>query len=159
MPDSRGQGCLFWLLPLALLGCATEAQPEIDLEAEAQVIRGLDAALSKAAQDGDADAFGSFFAEDATQLPPGAPPLRGRDAIRGAVAGLLGAGADLRFETLEVKVSASGDMAFSRGMWYLNLETTEGPAEDRGSFIEVWEKNEGEWSITNDIFNSDLPGG
>lgn len=151
----------FALLLLVALsaGCAPDPPPGVDLGAEAQAIRDLDARLSRAAQNRDAEAFGAFFAENAVQLPPGSPPLRGRTAIQESAAGLLGAGADLRFETLEVKVSTFGDMAFSRGMFYLTLETPGGPIRDEGSYLEVWEKVAGEWKITADIYNSDLPAG
>ena len=142
-----------------MLGCANEMPPEVDLVAEAQAIRDLDAAFSDAAQARDVEAFGSFFAEDAVQLPPDAPPLNGRAAIQERAAGILGAGADLRFETVNVEVSACGDMAFSRGRWFLSLETPDGLIEDEGSYIEVLRKVAGEWTITMDIFNSDLPEG
>lgn len=138
-------------------GCAPESRPAVDLHAEARAIRDLDAGLSAAAQARDAAALGAYFAEDAVQLPPGAPPLRGRTAIQESAAGLLEAGADLRFESLEVRVSGAGDMAFSRGTYYLTLETPAGPIRDEGSYLEIWEKVNGEWRITVDIYNSDRP--
>ena len=33
----------------------------------------------------------------------------------------------------------------------------DGELADRGKFIEIWRLVDGEWKITNDIFNSDLP--
>mgnify|MGYP006298607401 FL=1 len=152
-------------IPLCLIlsalfpGCGSAPSPQVDLAGEAQAIRDLDAELSRAAQSRDAEAFGTFFAEDAIQLPPGSPSLEGRAAIQKSAAGLLGSGADLRFETLEVRVSSSGDMAFSRGRFYLNLETPSGPVRDQGSYLEIWEKVGGQWQITTDIYNSDLPAG
>lgn len=83
--------------------------------------------------------------------------MRGRTAIQESAAGLLEAGADLRFESLEVRVSGAGDMAFSRGTYYLTLETPAGPIRDEGSYLEIWEKVNGEWRITVDIYNSDRP--
>jgi uncharacterized protein (TIGR02246 family) len=146
------------LLPLLMVGCATEPAPEVDLAAEAQAIRDLDVALSEAAQARDAAAFAAFFSEDIVQMPPDAPPIHGRAELHAGAAGLLeGAGADLRFENLDVKVASSGDMAVSRGMWYLTIETPEGPVPDEGSYIEVWEKVDGRWQITWDIYNRDLP--
>ena len=114
MLSSNLKRLVLCLLGVFLLGCTNEMPPEVDLVAEAQAIRDLDAALSEAAQARDVEAFGSFFAEDAVQLPPDAPPLNGRAAIQESAAGLLNAGADLRFETVEVEVSTSADMAFSR---------------------------------------------
>ena len=157
MTPSRSTGFVLCLLPLFSIGCANEPLPEIDLSAEAQTIRDLDVALSEAAQNRDAEAFGSFFAENAVQLPPKASPENGRAVIQEGAAGLLGIGADLRFETVDVKVAGSGDLAISRGRWFLSIPTPEGPVQDEGSFVEVWEKFSGEWKITVDIYNSDLP--
>lgn len=155
----RPSRLVLFLFPLTSLGCAGDIPPEIDLAAEAQTIRDLDVALSDAAQNRDAGAFGSFFAEDAIQLPPDAPPERGRAVIQEGAAGLLGSGADLRFETVEVRVAGSGDMAVSRGRWFLIHHTPNGPVHDEGSYVEVWEKVAGEWKITVDIYNRDLPEG
>ena len=149
----------WFLLPGVLIGCWSEPPAEVDLPAEAQAIRDLDVSLSQAAQDKDAEAFASFFAENATQLPPNSPQISGRNAIQEAAAGLLGAGADLRFETMDVKVARSGDLAFSKGKYFLSLETPDGLIQDEGSYIEVWEKVAGEWKIISDIYNSDLPSG
>ena len=149
----------WFLLPGLLIGCSSQSPAEIDLLAEAQAIRDLDVALSQAAQDKDPEAFTFFFAEDATQLPPNSPQISGRNAIQEAAAGLLGAGADLRFETMGVKVASSGDLAFSKGKYFLSLETPDGLIQDEGSYIEVWEKVAGEWKIISDIYNSDLPAG
>ncbi len=146
---------VYCLLALAV-GCASGATVEVDVAAEARAIRDLDATLSEAAQNGDAEAFSQFFAEHAVQMPPDSPPLQGRAAIFESAAGLLGAGADLRFETTEVRVATSGDMAFSQGKYFLSLETPGGVLQDEGSYLEVWEKVEGEWKITADMYNTDL---
>ena len=48
-------------------------------------------------------------------------------------------------------------MAFSRGKYFLTLDTPGGLIQDEGSYLEVWEKVAGQWKITADIYNSDLP--
>ena len=55
-------------------------------------------------------------------------------------------------------MAEAGDMATSIGRWYLSLPTPEGTVRDEGSYLEVWQKVAGEWKITADIFNSDVPG-
>ena len=147
------------VLTATLAGCAPESVPEVDRTTEAQAIRNLDAALSEAAQKRDPEAYSAFFAEEAVQLPPNGPPATGRATIQEGAAGMFGAGADLRFETLDVKVASSGDLAVSRGKYFLRMQTPGGPIQDEGSFLEVWEKVSGEWKITADIYNSDLPEG
>lgn len=146
-------------LSLLLLACAQEPPPEIDQAGQAQVIRDLDAALSAAGQAQDVATFGSFFAEDAVQMPPNVPPLEGRAAIEESAADMFASGAVVRFETLDVQVSSSGDMAYSRGKYYLTIQIPEGLVRDEGSYLEVWQKVGGAWKITTDSFNSDLPAG
>lgn len=151
---------LAWaLLFFPLVGCAQQPPPEIDQAGQAQVIRDLDAALSDAAQAQDVATFGSFFSVEAVQMPPNATPLEGRAAIEESAAGLFASGGVVRFETLEVRVSSSGDMAFSRGKYYLTMPIPDGLARDEGSYLEVWQKVGGDWKITADSFNSDLPAG
>jgi uncharacterized protein (TIGR02246 family) len=124
-----------------------------------QTIRNLDGALTDAARRKDATAFASYFAESAVQMPPNARPLKGRPAIRDAMAGLLDLGADLRFETLDVRVAEARDMAVSRGKYHLAMDTPDGPVKDEGSYLEVWQKIADNWKITLDIYHSDLPMG
>jgi uncharacterized protein (TIGR02246 family) len=145
------------LLPFPLGGCTEEPPPPMDQAAQEQVIKDLDTALSEAAQEQDAATFGSFFAEDGVQMPPNAAPLEGRAAVEQSAADLFGGGGELRFETLAVRVSGSGDMAYSRGKYYLNMPVLDGLVRDEGSYLEVWQKIDGEWRITADCFNSDLP--
>jgi len=144
-------------LAVFMIGCGQTGLPDTDMAAEAQAIRELDGALTEAAQTQDALAFAAFFAEDAVQMPPNAPRLEGRFAIQESASGLFAAGADLRFETLEVRVSSSGDMATSLGKYFLTMDSPGGAIKDEGSYVEVWQRVEGEWKITADIYNSDLP--
>lgn len=147
-------------LAVVAAGCVDEsAQPlsETALAAEVQAIEALDEALSEAAMARDAARFASFFADDAVQLPPGAPPLEGRAAIEEAAAGFFAAGATLSFANTNARVAAMGDLATSRGTYAWSLETADGVMRDEGSYIEVWQKVDGEWKIVEDIYNSDVP--
>ncbi len=148
------------LFALLAVSCAAETAVPLtqsELSSEAQVIRTLDAALSQAAQAQDAVLFASFFADDAIQMPPNAPALNGRASIQESAAGLLGPGVSLRFETQNVRIARLGDLATSRGKYYLVIEAPTGLIQDEGSFVEVWEKLNGDWKITLDIYNSDVP--
>jgi uncharacterized protein (TIGR02246 family) len=143
-------------------GCTLDSsvpRTEAELAAEVQAIEALDEALTQAAQAGDAALFASFFAEDAIQMPPNAPQLEGRVAIQESAAGFLGSGVSLRFETSDVHVARLGDLATSRGKYYLVIDTPDGPVRDEGSYIEVWKRIDGEWKIVADIYNSDVPAG
>ncbi len=150
------------LLALLATGCTLDSAvplTETELASEVQAIEALDAALSQAAQAHDAALFASFFADDAIQMPPNAPRLDGRAAIQESAAGLFAPGVSLRFETHNVQVARLGDLATSRGKYYLIIDTPSGRIQDEGSYIEVWKKIAGEWKIVADIYNSDVPAG
>ena len=83
---------------------------------ELDEVRTTCAAYLQAIKDGDADKGASLFTEDAVQMPPNAPLVKGRDAIR---KGILENGPipsiNEEFEMIEI----SGDLAFqrSRATW------------------------------------------
>lgn len=148
------------LLALLAVSCTGETAVPLtqsELSTEAQAIRTLDAALSEAAQVQDAVLFASFFADDAIQMPPNSQPLVGKASIQESAAGLFGPGVSLRFETQDVRVARLGDIATSRGKYYLVIDAPTGLIQDEGSYVEVWEKLNGNWKITLDIYNSDVP--
>ena len=66
---------------------------------------------------------------------------------------MIDSGLVLELETIEATVS--GDVGYNFGTF--TLHTPDGRLEDRGKFIEIWRLVDGEWKISNDIFNSDLP--
>ena len=73
----------------------------------------------------------------------------GRQAIADVFAGLMqGTQGELRIQEVIVK----GDMANLLGIWELK-----GATNDRGRYIEVWRRGNGEWLIHRDIFNSSVP--
>jgi hypothetical protein len=69
-------------LLLACAGCASSGNPE---DVRARILR-LDAEWSEVAQGRDIDRIVSYWADDATVLPPGSPPVAGKPAIREFVA-------------------------------------------------------------------------
>lgn len=155
MTDSLRRPLLPALLLLALTGCPEDSPPVVDTQGEAMVIRVKDMEMSEAASNGDAATFASYFAEDAVQMPPNQAPIVGRAAIQEAAG--FGEGTTLHVQPAAVTVSNCNDLAYSRGTYHLTVETPDGTVEDEGSYLEIWQRLEGEWKITADIYHSDLP--
>lgn len=61
-------------------GCANEGE-SIDVEAEREALLETDRAWAAAAAAGEIERLTSFWADDATNLFPGAPVARGKEAI------------------------------------------------------------------------------
>src|SRR5262249_6647506 len=73
----------------------------------------VDAEWSGSIASGDVDRILSYWTDDAIVLPPGAPPLSGKQAIRDYVTTSLGIpGFSISWETDEFRVAETGDMAY-----------------------------------------------
>ena len=86
-----------------------------------------------------------------------APIITGPKAIAGAWAGLMKLPAvSVTFQTTQLDISKSGDLASDRGTYALAFDGENGRIRDTGKFVVVWKKVKGKWMIAADIFNSDL---
>src|SRR2546426_9845562 len=105
----RPMSLIFALTTAASLGgCAR--QP--DIAAEERTIRELESRWVQAVAAKDTTAIGNVYAEDGEFLPPGAPRVSGRAAVRSAWAAILKApNLSLTFESSRVVVSSAGDLA------------------------------------------------
>lgn len=120
-------------------------------------IRETDKLWLEAVTKRDAERAISFWSDDALVLPPDAPVIAGKEAIRSFVGGAFSdPNFSIRWVTDEVHVSANGDMAYATGT---NQVTATGPNgkvfTQRGKGITVWKKQaDGAWKCVVDIWNS-----
>lgn len=106
-----------------------------------------------------AEAYASFFADDATLMPPNQERVTGRAAIRDWCSELTGAdGWTIDWAADHVDVAASGEMACGFGHYALSFKDADGnPVEDRGKWLDVFRKEpDGSWRASTVAFNSDL---
>jgi uncharacterized protein (TIGR02246 family) len=134
---------------------------ESDEEAAATAIRRQGERWIEAASSGDIEQMSELYERNAVFLPPGSPPIRGRDAI-----------AELyrqQFDRFEVEVEFDTDdlvvdqrLAYRRGTYRAELvERTSGDTVvTRDKFLEIWREGEnGTWRIARDMWNSLEPSG
>ena len=104
---------------------------------------------------GNASAVTALYAEDAVLMPPNSAPARGTAAIKEAlareIAGAKKGGVSFVIGTND-EVGVSGDMAWHSGGYFV-MDKANKPVE-AGKFLEVWERKNGKWRITRDIWNS-----
>ncbi len=134
-------------------GCARHP----DVVAEERTIRELEKQWVQAVAAKDTTAIGNLYAEDGELLPPGAPRVSGRAAVRSAWAALLKApNLSLTFASSKVVVSSAGDLAVATGPYQLGMDGPKGQRiADAGKFVEAWTRVNGEWRVLGNIFNSD----
>lgn len=148
----------FILPAIALLVTACASTPRVDRMSEEQQLRELDRQALAAAKAGNAAALANLYATDAVAMPSNAPVARGSDAIRQSWAQAFATpGYQLDFTPTRVEVSQSGDMAYITGTWRSSANLPNGRLDDRGTYMTVWKKVDGQWKATASIGTSERP--
>lgn len=141
---------------LALIACTSERG---DDTASVQAITERAGIWPEAAEAGDTERMISLYATDAVFLPPGSPPVEGRERIADLFRQQFGRfQVDVEFETDGIVVER--DLAYRRGCYRADLVGRENrdTVVARDEFLEIWRRGEdGIWRITRDMWNSTRP--
>jgi ketosteroid isomerase-like protein len=97
-----------------------------------------------------------YYAEDATVLPPNAPPVRGRAAIQVGFEALPPV-SNVKFDLVDV--DGRGDMAYARGDYAMTMSAPGAPpVTGKGKYVDVFKKQpDGSWKVVYNSFSSNLP--
>lgn len=107
----------------------------------------------EALNSGDVEAVAALYSDDARLLPPNAELAQGRAAVAAEFAAMVAAGLTIDLENVDAVVA--GDVGYKVGTY--TLQAPGGVTVDHGKYIDVWRKVDGQWKITDDIWNSNLP--
>jgi len=102
----------------------------------------------------DTIGLANLYTKDAKLLGANTESAVGRSNIQSAFSGFINAGA----AKIDLKTNGLwGDknMLVSEDAW--KLFTQDGTEIDHGKAMVIWKKEDGEWKLFRDIFNSDLP--
>ena len=159
-PDVRWMLSAFLLA--AMSGCAGNnppATPAVDQTAIGAKIDSVNTAYIGAVTARDTALLVSLYADDAHMMPANMARADGHDAIRkGWVEVLSMPGLDLKFVSNSKTVSEAGDMVVDLGTYTFTANGPKGkPMTDKGKYVTVFKKVNGEWKIFVDTFNSDMP--
>ncbi len=144
--------CLLALAPALLLGVVGTAQAS-----EAADRSALDAAQQAwvaAFNAHDADAMVALTTVDIVLLPPNAPPVRGREAVR-ALWHQAASAAKAHATVTNDETVVIGEFAWSMGAFTHTLPN--GVVVSRGKFLEIWQRVDGQWKIHRDMFSGNSP--
>ena len=116
-------------------------------------------AFEAALRAGNADEMAAMYADDAILMAPNAPAAKGKAAIRGHWAGLIGMVDKANLNVTIEDVSVHGNTAIERGTWKVAMMPKGSTMEmsDGGSYIIVWQNRGGKWQAVSDIYNSEKP--
>jgi uncharacterized protein (TIGR02246 family) len=147
------------LCGLLLFASGCNQQTPVDTKAAEQAVRDADAQWSKAAAAHDLAGVLSFYADDATVLPPNEPAIVSKQAIHDEWATLLASGVNLSWKADKVEAANSGDLVYETGTYGLNMKDDKGNSvTDKGKVLQVWKKQaDGSWKAVADMWSSDLP--
>ena len=140
---------------------ATEEAAATDAATVRAEIEAISNRFEQAFLAGDAASIGTFYAEDAVALPPGAPRAEGSAAIESLFASWfqqVPAPEGFTLTTDDVQLAGSGDLAYEVGTYTSRGTSPEGEAYDEtGKYLVVWKNVGGEWKIMADMWNGDAP--
>jgi uncharacterized protein (TIGR02246 family) len=103
---------------------------------------------------GDAAGLAALYTNDGQVLPPNGDFVSGQQAIQGFWQVIFDMG--IKAAQMEiVEVEKHGDTAFEVSRFKLLGES--GQVLDEGKYIVIWKRDQGQWKLHRDIFNSSLP--
>jgi len=146
---------------LPFLAVAGMVQPggradAVGIDAEKAAIRKADEQMVAAANAHDLNRWLSFFAPDARMMPPGEPPVEGKDAIGNMGSEFLkmpGFSVAHHLETVEV--SRACDLAYIQYSYEIGLQDPSGkPVTEKGKDITLLRKGSGgTWQVIVDMWS------
>ena len=143
---------------ILLIGC-TQTAP-VDTRAEAESLRNIEAQWLAATKAKEIDRIVDLYANEGVAMDANAPLFVGHDAIRQALETWLADTTICRTftSTVEaVEVSASGDLAYTRGTMRYSHNTSEGVVDEMGKWVTIYKKIDGNWKVVADASVLDTP--
>jgi len=131
-----------------LISSCTQAPVDVTTEIEEANKTFIDTRNS-----GDPEAMSMLYTLDAKLLPANGASIEGREAIKAYwTEGMAQASSELVLET--VSAEGYGELAIEEGRYKVKVGSQE---VDKGKYIVTWKKEDGQWKLHQDIWNSSLP--
>ena len=141
-------------MALAMVAGCAPAEKRVSSDEVRSAIEASNQQFMDAFSRRDAAALGLLYAEDGQVLPPGAPPLEGREAIVTMWQSILALPiAAIQLQTAEVGVG--DDSAWETGQY--TITGNDGSTTETGKYIVIWRRGEAGWKMHRDIWNSNAP--
>ena len=102
---------------------------------------------------GDSTAMAAHYSLDAIVMPSNSEPVKGNDILSFWGGALRMGVKDLKLDITDI--SGGGDMYAETGN--LELFGADNKLLDKGKYVVVWKKENGNWKMYRDIWNSNLP--
>jgi len=114
----------------------------------------------KASLAGDGKAIAALYADDAVEMPPNMPSIKGRAAIEGYYTKMLSGGTKMGSFTLKhIESRASGDSGYDVGTYQQSITPAgaTAPLNETGKYVVILKRSGGAWKVAYAIYSSDQP--
>jgi uncharacterized protein (TIGR02246 family) len=125
-----------------------------------QAIRRVADDYVKATLAGDAKAIVALYTEDAVEMPPNQPLVKGRAAIQQYYEKLFASGLKVASFTLNhIETRGVGDTAYDVGTYQQNLTPPGATAasDATGKYVVILKRSGGAWKVAYAIYSGDRP--
>ena len=143
---------------LIVMIAAPNARPlaSASAKATADTLRQLEGEFMKAAAERGSVGYMSYYADDAVEVPNGAPVIQGKINIAKTMGFLDQKDNHLMWTTVGADISASGDLGYTFGTYEFRSKDKDGkPVVDHGKYTSIWKKQrDGSWKVVLDIGNA-----
>lgn len=138
------------IIPLFLFLTAT---PDAELATQAEQVRCAETAFSDSVEYGDWDTFESLIHANARFADGSRPAKIGAATIReGWERSYSSDARTLRWRSRSVEILRHGDLALSRGPYWLRVRTEDGKmTETWGTFNSIWVREGERWQVVFDL--------
>ena len=112
----------------------------------------------KATLAGDVKAIVALYADDAVEMPPNQPPVKGKAAIEQYYVKEMAAAKLTAFTLTHLETVASGDVGYDVGTYTQTVTTKDGKAINAtGKYTVIVKRSGSDWKVRYAIYNSDQP--
>ena len=124
--------------------------------ATAETLKQLEGEFMKAAAEKGSTGYMSYYADDAVELPNGAPIIEGKINIAKGMGFLDQKDNHLTWAPVGADMSASGDLGYTYGTFEFSSKDKDGkPVVDHGKYTSIWKKQKDEsWKVVLDMGNA-----
>lgn len=131
---------------------AASASPKTTLE----TLKHLEGEFMKAAAEKGAQGYMSYYADDAVELPNGAPLIQGKTEIAKTMGFLDDKKSSLTWMPIGGDISSGGDLGYTYGSYEFRSKDKEGKEHvEHGKYTSIWKlQKDGSWKVVLDMGNS-----
>jgi ketosteroid isomerase-like protein len=121
-----------------------------------ETLEQLEAEFMKAAAQKGSQGYMSYYADDAVEVPNGAPLIQGKSEIAKAMGFLDDKNNSLLWTPIGADISSSGDLGYTYGAFEFHSKDKDGkPVVHHGKYTSIWKRQkDGSWKVVLDMGNA-----